>query len=40
MPEREQTRTISVAALARVEGEGGLTIRLRDGRVDHDSGAP
>ena len=28
------TRTIRVAALARVEGEGALTIRLRDGRVD------
>jgi coenzyme F420-reducing hydrogenase alpha subunit len=28
------TRTITVQALARVEGEGALTIRLRDGRVD------
>jgi coenzyme F420-reducing hydrogenase alpha subunit len=27
------TRTISVQALARVEGEGALTIRLRDGQV-------
>ncbi len=27
-------RVIRVAALARVEGEGALTIRLRDGRVD------
>jgi sulfhydrogenase subunit alpha len=27
-------RTVTVGALARVEGEGGLTIRLRDGRVD------
>src|SRR5262249_27124383 len=27
-------RTIRVAALARVEGEGALTVRLRDGRVD------
>jgi sulfhydrogenase subunit alpha len=27
-------RLIRVGALARVEGEGGLTIRLRDGRVD------
>ena len=27
-------RLIRVAALARVEGEGALTIRLRDGRVD------
>src|SRR5262245_13202937 len=30
----EKTRTITVQALARVEGEGGLTIRLRDGQVD------
>jgi coenzyme F420-reducing hydrogenase alpha subunit len=28
------TRTISVQALARVEGEGALTIRLRDGTVE------
>ncbi len=28
------TRTIRVAAMARVEGQGALTIRLRDGRVD------
>ena len=28
------TRTIRVAAMARVEGEGALTIRLRDGQVD------
>jgi sulfhydrogenase subunit alpha len=35
MADRENgTRTISVQALARVEGEGGMTIRLRDGRVD------
>lgn len=27
------TKTITVQALARVEGEGGLTIRLRDGKV-------
>jgi len=27
-------RTITVKALARVEGEGGLTIRLRDGQVE------
>ena len=27
-------RTIVVSAMARVEGEGALTIRLRDGRVD------
>jgi coenzyme F420-reducing hydrogenase alpha subunit len=27
-------RTIAVQALARVEGEGGLTIRLRDGQVE------
>ncbi|MGO9467523.1 MAG: Ni/Fe hydrogenase subunit alpha [Isosphaeraceae bacterium] len=27
------SRTITVRALARVEGEGGLTIRLRDGQV-------
>jgi coenzyme F420-reducing hydrogenase alpha subunit len=31
---RKQTRTITVQALARVEGEGGLTIRLRDGAVE------
>src|SRR5579864_5528051 len=30
----KKTRTISVQALARVEGEGGLTIRLRDGTVE------
>jgi sulfhydrogenase subunit alpha len=28
------TRTIRVAAMARVEGEGALTIHLRDGRVE------
>jgi sulfhydrogenase subunit alpha len=28
------TRTIKVDALARVEGEGGLVVKLRDGRVD------
>src|SRR3974377_1196704 len=28
-------RTISVQALARVEGEGALTIRLRDGQVEN-----
>ena len=31
---RSGERLIRVAALARVEGEGALTIRLRDGRVD------
>src|SRR5262249_6617541 len=31
----ENTRTITVPALARVEGEGALTIRLRDGQVEH-----
>jgi sulfhydrogenase subunit alpha len=31
---RALTRTIRVAAMARVEGEGALTIRLREGRVD------
>jgi coenzyme F420-reducing hydrogenase alpha subunit len=30
-----KSRTITVQALARVEGEGALTIRMRDGRVDH-----
>src|SRR5580700_5330914 len=30
----EGSRTITVQALARVEGEGALTIRLRDGQVD------
>jgi len=29
-----KTRTITVQGLARVEGEGALTIRLRDGQVD------
>jgi len=29
-----KTRTITVQALARVEGEGGLTIRMCDGQVD------
>jgi coenzyme F420-reducing hydrogenase alpha subunit len=33
-PSNESSRTITVQALARVEGEGGLTIRLRDGRVE------
>ena len=30
----EQTRTIRVAALARVEGEGALHLHMRDGKVD------
>jgi coenzyme F420-reducing hydrogenase alpha subunit len=30
----EDTRTIRVEALSRVEGEGGLTVRLRDGAVE------
>lgn len=29
-----KSRTITVQALARVEGEGGLTIRMRDGQVE------
>ena len=29
----EQTRTIRIETLTRVEGEGGLVIRLRDGQV-------
>jgi coenzyme F420-reducing hydrogenase alpha subunit len=33
-PQGKTSRTISVQALARVEGEGGLTIRLRDGQVE------
>ena len=33
-PAAPHSRTIRVAAMARVEGEGALTIRLRDGRVD------
>src|SRR5271157_5733502 len=32
--EEKTTRTITVQMLARVEGEGGLTIRLRDGQVE------
>jgi sulfhydrogenase subunit alpha len=31
----EKTRTIKVGYLARVEGEGGLTVRVRGGRVEH-----
>jgi coenzyme F420-reducing hydrogenase alpha subunit len=34
MSEETNTRTITVQALARVEGEGALTIRLRDGQVE------
>jgi coenzyme F420-reducing hydrogenase alpha subunit len=36
MPEARTpiSRTITVPALARVEGEGGLTVRLRDGQVE------
>ncbi len=34
MAETPKTRTIQVKALARVEGEGGLTIRMRDGKVE------
>jgi sulfhydrogenase subunit alpha len=33
-PAQTGTRTIRVVAMARVEGEGALTIYLRDGRVD------
>jgi len=33
-PEKATTRTITVQALARVEGEGALTIRVRDGQVE------
>jgi sulfhydrogenase subunit alpha len=33
-PEKPQERTIRVAAMARVEGEGGLTILLRNGCVE------
>jgi coenzyme F420-reducing hydrogenase alpha subunit len=33
-PDAATSRTITVQALARVEGEGGLTIRLRDGQVE------
>lgn len=33
-PEGTIERTIRVGAIARVEGEGALTIRLRDGRVE------
>jgi sulfhydrogenase subunit alpha len=33
-PDGKTSRTITVQALARVEGEGGLTIRLRDGHVE------
>jgi len=32
---KPKSRTITVQALARVEGEGALTIRLRDGQVEH-----
>lgn len=30
----DSSRTIRVATLTRVEGEGGLTVRVRDGRID------
>jgi len=33
-PDGKQSRTISVQALARVEGEGALTIRLHEGKVE------
>ena len=33
-PSETRERTIHVAAMARVEGEGALTVRLRDGRVE------
>jgi coenzyme F420-reducing hydrogenase alpha subunit len=33
-PAAPRTRTIRIDALARVEGEGALTVHLRDGRVD------
>jgi len=33
MGQESYSRTIEVHALARVEGEGGLTVRVRDGRV-------
>lgn len=33
-PNEQTTRTITVQALARVEGEGRLNIRLRDGKVE------
>jgi len=32
---KAKSRTITVQALARVEGEGALTIRMRDGKVEH-----
>ena len=30
----ERDRTLTVKALARVEGEGGMLVRVRDGRVE------
>jgi coenzyme F420-reducing hydrogenase alpha subunit len=30
----DQTRTIRIEALARIEGEGGLTLSVRDGQID------
>ena len=33
MPARAPNRTLRIPALARVEGEGGMFIRTRDGRV-------
>ena len=35
MPENGETRTIRTEALARVEGEGAMQIRIRDGEVEN-----
>jgi len=34
MDRRKANRTITIEALSRVEGEGGLHVRLRDGQID------
>jgi coenzyme F420-reducing hydrogenase alpha subunit len=35
MPENAETRTIRTEALARVEGEGAMQVRIRDGEVEN-----
>ena len=35
MADRGQTRTIRTEALARVEGEGAMQVRIRDGDVEN-----
>jgi sulfhydrogenase subunit alpha len=35
MAENGETRTIRTGALARVEGEGAMQVRIRDGEVEN-----